>query len=161
MLLIASKEFQFSYLEFIPIIPGRAPLAQKFHRFSIILYSNLGTVVAIPKPSSVFRGVLWVIVLFEYPTSFQLQCLDWPLNISLKNVLIFGGIHSSFHSHNISCAPSCHTTLKHNGSTSMLHSWHTLFCPNIPYLVLSVQSTLFQKASGFSMFFCCCILQKA
>ena len=24
--------------------------------------------------------------------------------------------------HNISCAPSCHTTPKHNGSTSMLHS---------------------------------------
>ena len=36
-----------------------------------------------------FRGRPWIIVLLEYLPSLQLQCLDWPLNISLYNFLIF------------------------------------------------------------------------
>ena len=114
--------------------------------------------------------MLGIIVLMEYPTSLQLQSLDWPANICLYNFLIFGGIHSfSFCLHNISCAPSWHTSPKHNGSTSMLNSWHgvllykgfTLFSAKdsffgggqkVTFLVWSVQSTLFQKALGFSMF---------
>ena len=81
-----------------------------------------------------FWGMLWISVLLEYSTSLQLQCLDWPLNISPS---IFVGIYSSFDSHNISFAPSCHTTPKHHGSTShvsQLTSWlypflskHTFF----------------------------------
>ena len=29
-----------------------------------------------------FWGMLWIIVLLEYPTSLQLQCLDWPSYIA-------------------------------------------------------------------------------
>ena len=31
-----------------------------------------------------FRGMLWIIIWREYPTSLQLQCLDWPSNISSR-----------------------------------------------------------------------------
>ena len=66
-------------------------------------------------------------------------------DLAWRILLIFGGTHSSFHSHNISCAPSCHTTPKHIGSTSMLNSWQgvvlykgfTLFSPSIPSLVVA------------------------
>ena len=73
--------------------------------------------------------------------------------------------------YNISCAPSCHTTWKRNGSTSMLHSWQgvlykgfAVFSPNIPSLVVDknfhfgfiAQSTLIQKASGFAVFSLAC-----
>ena len=88
-------------------------------------------------------GMLWIIVLLEYPTYFQLHCLDWPFNISLSNFLIFGGIHSSFRTHNISCAPSCHTTPKHNGSTSMLHSWEGVILYRGFVLLYVVRCTLY------------------
>ena len=89
--------------------------------------------------------MLGIIVFLEQPTSLQHQCLDWPLSINFKNFLIYGGIHSSFHSYSIPFAPSCHTTLNNNGSTSMPNSWQgvllykgfTLFLQKIPSLVVA------------------------
>ena len=86
-----------------------------------------------------FRGMLWIIILLEYPTSLQLQCLDWPLNISLYNLLIWYLVESILPSTR-TIFPVPHTTPTHNGSTSMLNSWQgvllnkgfTLFYPNIP-----------------------------
>ena len=97
--------------------------------------------VAIPKPSSVFPGgISWLNLRYAFdhcldgiPNLPQLQCLEWPLNLRLENFLIFGGIHSSFPSHSISCSSSCNTTAKHNGSLfftvgvflhkGFIHSW--------------------------------------
>ena len=82
-----------------------------------------------------FCGMLGIIVLIEYSTSLQLQCLGWPSNISLHNFLIFCGIHSSFHSH-FSCAHSCHTT------TSMLNSWQGIL-PYKGFTIFVPKDTLF------------------
>ena len=56
--------------------------------------------------------------------------------------MIFGGIHCSFYSHNISCDPSCHNPIIDPppcftvGKVFICKEGFTLFSPNIPSLVV-------------------------
>ena len=65
-----------------------------------------------------FKNICSLNLVCRLEDEFRSASTNW--NTVVCKHLIFGGIYSSFHSHSISCAPSCHTTSKHNGSTAML-----------------------------------------
>ena len=81
--------------------------------------------------SIIFICLTWRYFMVDFEVC--LRSLSWwntqPLfNFNIQTDLrtasrMFGAIHSSFHWRNISCSSSCHTTPKHNGSSSMLNSW--------------------------------------
>ena len=97
-----------------------------------------------------FWGILWIIVLLEYPTSLQLQYVDWTLASSIFKYLV------------ASILPSTRTILpvlpaaimvffSPKASSFFLQTYLLWWWPKSYNLVSLVKSTLFQKASGFSI----------
>ena len=106
-------------------------------RFSVILKS--GDCGAIWKT---FILLSWRYLIVDFEVCFWSSLAGIPdlSSTSMSGLTLASRISwylvESFHARNISCIPSCLTTPKHNGSTSMLNSW---------------QGVLLDK--GFTLFF--------